>query len=149
MLSKAVGKKFGVAKLATPVVVKVPFSSSWAVYLDGVRKAYDHHRLKHDADKTARAIVSMSWVYPRADLSQEFINSLAQVIKLFVQIGGNPISGAGNNGQTPQHPQGGAVRSQPSFLFLLLCTLTNLFYFLARGWISSPVCQPCGPTPHP
>ena len=103
MLSKVVGKKYGVAKLATPVIVKVPFGSNPAAYLDGVLKAYDDQRAKHDTDQAARAILSMSWVYPR--VSQEWISTTARVLQEFVKRGGNPISGSGNDGG----PNGGNV----------------------------------------
>ena len=101
MLSKVAGNKFGVAKRASPVVVRAVDSSSQA-FLDTVRQISADYLPVYNRDpKHARAIVNLSWgfthtVQALGSQPDLWINELRRLLKELISMGVAIVVPTGN-----------------------------------------------------
>lgn len=127
MLTKVAGYLYGVAKKASPILVRVPRVSTTTstnengdmlvslknppvtAYLDGVSKVLDDWQRKQAAPQGSSplnfktATLLMSWYVPPAELppgdaGTNFVGKLYQLLNKLISLGVIPIAGSGNNG---------------------------------------------------
>ena len=112
MLSRMGGHLYGVAKNANPVIVRLPkrpgLINSVEDYLDGVRSV-----VNDVGAGNKRAVLSMSWFYPRRggnglfsipdaagnDASDGPRMALRGMLRVLISKGVTPVTGSGNLGR--------------------------------------------------
>lgn len=111
MLSRMGGHIYGVAKNANPVIVRMPkrpgLVNTVEDYLEGIQKIVDDV-----GSSNKRAVVSMSWFYPRqlaggiftfkdvngGDASDAPRDTLRRMLRFLASKGVTLVTGSGNNG---------------------------------------------------
>jgi hypothetical protein len=93
MLSKYVGKDYGIAKKCKPVVVKVPYDANRQVWLDGLAA------VKNDVEtkKIKKAVLSMSLYWPAEKVDEGWTSSLFTNLVELARLNVVLLAASGNN----------------------------------------------------
>lgn len=107
MLSKVAGDAYGVAKKASPVLVRVPRFANKEDWLDGLSAITDD--LEARSDKGAKSVLSMSFYYPPDQVSPGWLRMARTHLRWHASQGILLVTGSGN---------AGAVSQKLGFLYL-------------------------------
>ncbi|KAI9721791.1 MAG: hypothetical protein M1812_002126 [Candelaria pacifica] len=106
MLSHVCGFSFGVAKKASPIIVRVPRGATIENYLEGISKVHDDivntknpHKGTQDHYKS-KSVILMPWFYPTGQVNAGWIARAKTLLDdLIDNYGVLPVTGTGNNGE--------------------------------------------------
>jgi hypothetical protein len=93
MLSKFVGKDFGIAKRCSPVVVKIPSFAAPRIWSNGLAAVIHDVRTR----RVKKAVLNMSVYWPAKEVDEEWTENLWNNLKELARLNVVLVTAAGNN----------------------------------------------------